>query len=164
MFAVSYMFALAVSFLLCVSILYLLLKPQHSWCMWKSIKESPVCINVSHWCESRIAHRKWLDMCLGVSVGLCVSPQAQSRTVTSSMLGSNTLIDGHKSVMSLMLFLSGRHEGKIAELHLPALLLFRLMLGAVKPSRGFFRTSWHPPRPPKHDGWESWRAWLIWGQ
>lgn len=58
--------------------------------------------------------------------------------------------------MSLVLFLSGRHEGKIAELHFPTLLLFQLMVGAVKPSRGFHTTSWHPPRPPKHDGWESW--------
>lgn len=38
------------------------------------------------------------------------------------------------------------------------------MVGAVKPSQGFLRTSWHPPRPPKHDGWESWRVWIIWGQ
>lgn len=98
----------------------------------------------------------WL--CLGVSMGLCVLLQDLCRA--AHPLKQN-LIERRNSVMSPVLYLSGRHEGKIAELHLPTLLLFQLMVGAVKPSQGSLGTSWHPPRPLKHDGWESWRVWII---
>lgn len=81
------------------------------------------------------------------------------------LFGSNNLIDGH-AVMSLVLFLSGRHEREDCWLHLPTLLLCysNWWLELWSRDRAFSERQWHQPRPAKQDGWESWRAWLIWGR
>lgn len=143
-----------------VSVLCLPFKLQQSSSMQKPIKDSLACINESYtrWCKSWITHWERLYvgwLCLGVSMGPSVLLQVQC---------IYNLTEGQNSVISLVLFSSGSCEGKIAELHLPTLLLFKLIAEAVKPSWGFLSTSWHPPRAPKHDGWESWRAWIFRGQ
>lgn len=120
-----------------------------------------------HWCKNRIIHWTMLWMCWlckGGSFGLFMPPHDQTVCLHPHR-GSSRLIDGNNTAISPVLF-SGRCWGgvEIAELHLPSLLWFELMVEAATPSQGFLWTSWQPPRPPKHDGWESWRAWIMWGQ
>lgn len=131
--------------------------PPHFFCLTPLLTiKAHLCRSAlrNHLLESRITQEMTVHSLACVWVCACVC-MCYYRTSAEQSLNNN-LIEGHSSVILLVLFLSGRRVGKIAELHLPTLLLFQLMVGAVKPSQGFHRTSWHPPRPPKHDGWESW--------
>lgn len=63
----------------------------------------------------------------GSGVSMCVT----AGLVQSSASSVGFCKKGHNGVMSLLLFWSRRHEGKIAELHLPTLSLFQLMVGQL---------------------------------
>lgn len=72
----------------------------------------------------------WLGFCRGVCP--CVLLQDLCRAVHRQNEGFC------ESVMLLLLFRSRRHKGKIAELHLPTLSLFQLMIGQLWSHRKAF--------------------------